>query len=127
MSEATYKKITLNGEIEVLKYDFNAISELEMYYDKGIHGIVNEEVMGFNTVRNFLWAGMLWKNPNIKTYHVGKMLEREVEENDDFDFEQTLETAVEALYSSKAFKLLSKNTKTSEQKVDKKVSKKEKN
>lgn len=123
MSEATYKKIKLNGEIEILKYDFNAISELEEYYGKGVHGIVNEESMGFNTVRNFLWAGMLWKNPNLKTYHVGQLLEKEVEENDEFDFEKTLEIAVEALYNSKAFKLLSKSTKNTE----KKASKKEKN
>lgn len=111
MSEATFKKIKLNGEEYVLKFDFNAISELEEYYKKGIHAVVSEETMGFNTVRNIFWAGMLWKNPTIKPLHVGKLLEDDMETNDDFDFEKMMETAIEALYDSKAFKLLSKGSK----------------
>jgi hypothetical protein len=112
MSQATYKKIKLNGEDHVLKFDFNAISELEEYYDKGIHAIVSEETAGFNTIRNIFWAGMLWKNPNLKTYHVGRMIEEEIEQNDEFDFDKSMETAIEALFSSKAFKLLTKQKTT---------------
>jgi hypothetical protein len=111
MSEATYKKITLNGEEHVLKFDFNAISELEQYYNKGIFAIVSEETMGFNTVRNIFWAGMLWKNPNLKPHHVGTMLEKDIEENNVFEFDKLMETAIDALYKSKAFKLLSTNKK----------------
>lgn len=110
MSEATFKKIRLNGEDQILKYGFNAISELEEYYNKGIHAIVNEETIGFNTVRSILWAGMLWKNPSLKVHHVGSMLEKEMEENDELDFNELMEKAIDALYNSKAFKLISKNT-----------------
>jgi hypothetical protein len=112
VSEATYKKITLTGEDYVLKFDFNAISELEQHYQKGIHAIVSEETIGFNTVRNIFWAGMLWKNPNLKPYHVGRMLEQDLEENNSFDFEELMQTAIESLYNSKAFKLLSNNKKS---------------
>lgn len=108
MSEATYKKITLNGDVHVLKYDFNAISELEEYYNKGIHAVVSEETIGFNTVRNIFWAGMLWKNPTLKPHHIGKMLEDDLNQNEEFDFDELMKTAIDALYSSKAFKLLSK-------------------
>jgi hypothetical protein len=108
MSEATFKKVRLNGEDHVLKFDFNAIAELEEYYDKGIHAIVSEESAGFNTIRNIFWAGMLWKNPNIKVHHVGIMLEKDLEVNDEFDFDKLMEKAIDALFSSKAFKLLSK-------------------
>jgi hypothetical protein len=111
MSQATYKKITLTGEDYVLKYDFNALSELEEYYKKGIHAVVSEETIGFNTVRNIFWAGMLWKNPTLKPHHVGKMLEDELEQNDEFDFDELMKTAIDALYSSKAFKVLSKTKK----------------
>lgn len=105
---ATFKKIKLNGEDHILKYGFNAISELEEYYDKGIHSIVTEEVIGFNTVRSIIWAGMLWKNPNLKVHHIGQMLEQEMEENEEFDLQDWMKTAIEALYNSKAFKMLTK-------------------
>lgn len=108
MSEATYKKVKINGEVHVLKFDFNAISELEEYFDKGIHSIVSEETAGFNTIRTIFWAGMLWKNPTLKVHHVGKMLEQDIEENEEFDFDGMMEIAIKALFESKAFKLLSK-------------------
>jgi hypothetical protein len=106
MSEATYKKVRLNGEDHILKYGFNAISELEQYYGKGVHSIVTEETIGFNTVRSFLWAGMLWKNPSLKVHHVGQMIEDELESNDEVDFNDLMKIATEALFKSKAFKLL---------------------
>jgi hypothetical protein len=108
MSEATYKKVTLNGEEHVLKYGFNAIAELEEYYGKGIFSIVNEDSIGFNTVRSILWAGMLWKNSQLKVNHVGAMLEKEMEENEDFDLQSWMEITLESLSKSKAFQLLAK-------------------
>ncbi|MDF2902367.1 MAG: hypothetical protein K0S25_5 [Bacillus sp. (in: firmicutes)] len=120
MSEATFKKVKINGEDHILKFDFNAISELEEYFDKGIHAIVSEETAGFNTIRTIFWAGMLWKNPNLKVHHVGRMLEQDIEENDEFDFDVMMETAIKALFDSKAFKLLSKRVEQKPAKKDKK-------
>jgi hypothetical protein len=111
MSDVSYKKVVLNGEDHILKFSFNAISELEEYYDKGIFSIVTEESVGFNTVRSIVWAGMLWKNPNLKVHHVGSMLEKEMEENENFDLSKWMEISTEALYKSKAFKLLSNRAK----------------
>ena len=113
-NNATYRKITLNGEDHVLKYDFNAISELECLYDKGIFRVVTEETMGFNTIRSILWAGMLWRNPQLKVHHVGNMLEQEMDENEDFDFTELMKFTTEVLYTSKAFKLLAKRAEKEE-------------
>ncbi|TCN25481.1 hypothetical protein [Mesobacillus foraminis] len=108
---ATYKKVKINGEDHILKYGFNAISDLEAYYDKGIWTIINEERMGFNLIRTILWAGMLWNNPQLKVHHVGQLLEKEMEENEEFDFTTVQQTTLEALIESKAMKLLSKKAK----------------
>jgi hypothetical protein len=124
MSEATYKKITLNGELHILKFDFNAIAELEEYYGKGIHAVIGEEQMGFNTVRNILWAGMLWKSPNLKPSHVGQWLNEELEGNEDLSMEELFKISLEALFNSKVMKLMNKST---EAKPEKKAAKKEKN
>jgi len=114
-NDSTFRKVRLNGEDHVLKFDFNAISELERFYDKGIFFIVNDETMGFNSVRAILWAGMLWKNPNLKVHHVGSMLEQEMEENEDFDLTEMMKFTAEALYTSKAFQLLAKRAKKQEE------------
>lgn len=113
---ATFKKVRLNGEDHILKFGFNAISELEQYYDKGIFQVITEETLGFNTIRSIIWAGMLWKAPQIKVHHVGEMLEQEMEANEEFDLEALMKTTIEALYESKAFKLLSKRAKADEAK-----------
>lgn len=116
MTNATFRKVKLNGEDHVLKYDFNAISELEQYYNKGIFTVITEETIGFNSVRSILWAGMLWKNPQIKVHHVGSMLEQEVEENEQFDLSELMKFTTEALYSSKAFQLLANRAKEENEK-----------
>ena len=108
MSEATYRKVKLDGEEHVLKMDFNAISEIENYFDKGIFSVVEEETIGFNTTRIFIWASMLWKNPKIKPHHVGSMIEKELEENEEFDLQELMKLSTMVLTESKAFKILVK-------------------
>jgi hypothetical protein len=111
MSDATYRKIKLNGEDQILKFGFNAISDLEAHYDRGIWSIINEERIGFDLVRTVLWAGMLWRNPQLKVHHVGQLIEKEMEENEEFDFESLQTTTLEALIESRAFKILRKRAK----------------
>lgn len=109
MSNATFKKLTLNGEDHILKMDYNAISELEMYYGKNIFSVVDEEKAGFNTARSIIWAGMLWKNPTLKVHHVGKMLE-EALENGEHDLNGLMKISIEALFKSKIFSNMKKKT-----------------
>ncbi|MDP1419230.1 tail assembly chaperone [Peribacillus simplex] len=120
MTQATFSKIKINGEEYILKFTFNAISDLEEHYQKGIFSVVQGATIGFNTVRNFYWAGMLWKNPNLQPHHVGAMLEQEMEENEDFDIQEHMEEAVKALTNSKAFKLMMKRAEAKQAREDSK-------
>ncbi|MED3691306.1 hypothetical protein P4534_21300 [Peribacillus butanolivorans] len=120
MTQATFKKIKINGEEHILKFTFNAISDLEEHYQKGIFSVVQGSAIGFNTVRNFYWAGMLWKNPSLTPHHVGAMLEKEMEENEDYDVEEQMKIAVEALTTSKAFKLMAKRAEAKQAREDSK-------
>lgn len=119
MSEATYKKVKLDGEDHVLKMDFNAIAEIEKYFNKGIFNVIEEETIGFNTTRVFIWAGMLWKNPKIKLHHIGSMIEKDMEENEDFDLQGMMKLSLEVLTESKAFKLLAKRAEKATEKETK--------
>lgn len=110
MSEVTYRKVKLAGEEYVLKLGFNAISKIEEYYNKGIFNVVSEETLGFNSTRVFLWAGMLWQNPRLKPDHVGDMIEKDMEENDEFDLGELMELSTQILTESRAFKILAKQS-----------------
>lgn len=119
MSEATYRKVKLDGEEHVLKIDFNAISEIENYFDKGIFSVISEETLGFNSTRVFLWAAMLWKNPKLKPQHVGAMIEKDMEDNEDFDLGELMKLSTQVLTESKAFKMLAKRAEKAQDKESK--------
>lgn len=119
MSEATYRKVKLDGEEHVLKMDFNAIAEIENYFNKGIFNVVEEESIGFNTTRVFIWAGMLWKNPKLRLHHVGTMIEKDMENDEEFDLQGMMKLSLEVLTESKAFKLLAKRAEKAAEKESK--------
>ncbi|CAM3876748.1 hypothetical protein COLU111180_11985 [Cohnella lubricantis] len=79
MSERSFVEVELGGKSRLLKYDFNAVCEVEERTGKGVAAIFSENSVGFNTVRLFLWAGLKWKIPGIQPAQVGQWLQQEVE------------------------------------------------
>lgn len=53
-----------------LKYDFNAICEMENVSDMGIMEIINSNKITY-TLRLMLWGGMLKENPKITLVDAG--------------------------------------------------------
>jgi hypothetical protein len=80
MSERTFVEVELGGKARLLKFDFNAICEVEERTGKGIAAIFSEQQVGFNTVRLFLWAGLKWKIPGLQPQQVGQWLQQEAEQ-----------------------------------------------
>jgi hypothetical protein len=77
----TFVKVNVLGEDLYLKFDFNAVCELEEIYNKGIAGILREEQMGFKLVRTFYYVGLKWKYKNVTPEAVGKKLGDDIQEN----------------------------------------------
>ncbi len=71
---------TYTFEIEdtsyTLKYDYNAICDIETKAEKPISKIFSEELVGLNTVRMLLWGGLKWRNQGISLQQVGFMIEK---------------------------------------------------
>lgn len=80
MSERSFVEVELGGKTRLLKYDFNAICEIEERTGKGVAAIFSEQNVGFNTIRLFLWAGLKWKIPGLQPQQVGQWLQQEMEE-----------------------------------------------
>lgn len=110
----SFKEVTLNGNEHILKFDYNAVSDLEEIYNKGIAGILKEEQIGFRLVRTFYWAGLKWKIPGLTLERVGTMLGKEIQENGK-DVMSLMEPVMSAL---KASRLLGSNKKVNDGLVD---------
>jgi hypothetical protein len=77
-----FAKVTFDGEEKLLRFDFNAMADLEDHFDKGIAAIMDKNRIGFSTIRGLYWAGLKWKMPGLTLEKVGNMLTRKMEEED---------------------------------------------
>lgn len=93
-----YVSVELGGVERKLRYDFNAIVELEEYFGKGIGAILNEEQVGFRVMRAMYWAGLKTYNRKLTIEQVGKWLQEEVESGKGLD--ELFEPVTEALKAS---------------------------
>lgn len=93
-----YVEIELGGAKRRIRFDFNAVVELEEYFNKGIGAILNEEQVGFRVMRAMYWAGMKTYNRKLTIEQVGKWLQEEVEGGKGLD--ELFEPVTEALKAS---------------------------
>jgi hypothetical protein len=75
LNSVKFKKITLNlDKPRNLVYDLNAFSELEELYgsiDGAMTAFENGSIKAF---RAFLWAGLIYEDPDLTQKDVGRML-----------------------------------------------------
>jgi hypothetical protein len=74
--------VEFNGEEKLLRFDFNAMADLEDHFDKGIASILDKNRMGFSTIRGLYWAGLKWKMPGLTMEKVGTMLSDKMADED---------------------------------------------
>jgi hypothetical protein len=74
-----YAKVTFDGEERLLRFDFNAMADLEDHFDKGIAAIMDKNRIGFSTIRGLYWAGLKWKMPGLSLEKVGNMLTKKMD------------------------------------------------
>ncbi len=77
-----YAKVTFDGEEKLLRFDFNAMADLEDHFDKGIAAIMDKNRIGFSTIRGLYWAGLKWKIPGLTLEKVGNMLSTKMDEEE---------------------------------------------
>jgi hypothetical protein len=95
-----YVEVTINGEQKLLKFDFNAVSDVEEAFGKGIGFIFNEENVGFNVLRTFFWAGLKWKDPGMTIQRTGLLLGEAIESGE-HTIESLMKAVITALQKSK--------------------------
>lgn len=78
-----YAEIELGGKNRKLRYDFNAISDLEEKAQTGIMQLMAEDRMGFGTIRLLVWAGLKWEEKGLTLQRAGDMIQKCLEDGGD--------------------------------------------
>jgi hypothetical protein len=81
----TYVEVELNGKTRLLKYDFNAVADIEEYFGRGIGAIFSETQVGLNTIRVFYWGGLKWKEKGVTPQVVGNWLGAKLQEGENME------------------------------------------
>ena len=104
MSQVAYVKITVGEEEKLMKYDYNAVADLEDMYDTGLFELLDEKKMGLRTIRALYWAGLKWKEPKMTLAKAGNIVEQLLVEGT--DLEDLTQPIFKALQKAKFIKAL---------------------
>ncbi len=96
-----YVEITVGDKVKKLRYDFNAIADLEQQVGSGIVKLFSEEMIGFHTIRLLFWAGLRWEDQGLTMQRAGMIIKQLLEEG--YTFEQLSGFVSEALKLSGLF------------------------
>lgn len=92
-----YHRVTLDKERR-LRFDFNALADVEAVLGAGVGHIFKEENMGFNSLRALYWAALKWEDKGLTLDRTGKILQKVISE-DIADMSQLGEYLTEAMYA----------------------------
>lgn len=76
-----YVEVELGGKARLLRYDYNAVCDIEEQLGMGVGAVFTQQQAGFRVVRVLYWAGLKWKEQGITLQRVGQMLQDEMANN----------------------------------------------
>jgi hypothetical protein len=68
-------EIELGGKSRKLRYDFNAIADIEQKAGLGIGAMFDETRVGLNSVRLLVWGGLKWQERGLTIERAGQFLQ----------------------------------------------------
>ena len=69
----------LDDKSYTIKFDYNAICDIEELSGKPISVLLNENYAGTFTMRYLLWGGLKWKNNGLTKAEAGRLIVKLVE------------------------------------------------
>jgi hypothetical protein len=70
---------------KTLRYNFNAIADVEERAKTGIGTLLSEERIGFNSMRYLVWAGLKWEDRGLTIERTGLMLQQYFKDGGTFE------------------------------------------
>ena len=84
------KEFEVKGRTHRLRYDFNALADIEEASGMGIAKIFSADMIGLNTIRLLVWAGLKHEDHGITTQRAGLVIKDMMAEGHTFDTIMTL-------------------------------------
>jgi hypothetical protein len=81
MREYTFE---VKDKTYTLKYDFNAICEIEEEAELGIPELMSQKRIGMNTARIVIWGGLMRQKGTMTKQQVGELIQDYIEDGNDF-------------------------------------------
>lgn len=79
-----------------LRYDYNAIADVEEKAGYGIPAIFNKDRVGFHAFRLLLWGGLKWADGKLTVADAGKLINGFLKEGNTLeDLQEYLQNALE--------------------------------
>ncbi len=75
-----YVEFEVDGKVKKLRFDFNAIADLEQQAGSGVVNLFSEERVGFHTIRLLFWAGLRWEDNGLTMQRAGMVIKQLLEE-----------------------------------------------
>ena len=87
----------VNGEMKKLRFDFNALADLETQVGMGVAKLFSEDMIGFQTLRLLFWAGLRHENSRLTLNGAGDILKQMIDEGYTFnDLSDLISKALQA-------------------------------
>ena len=67
-------EIELGGKSRRLRYDFNAIADIEQKAGLGIGALFDENRAGLNSLRLLIWGGLKWQERGLTVERTGQLV-----------------------------------------------------
>ncbi len=94
-------EIEIGGKVKRLRYDFNALADIEEKAGVGIGSLFNSERIGFSTIRLLIWGGLKHEDRGLTLERAGMLVKQMIDEG--YDFESVAGLVNEALKVSGLF------------------------
>lgn len=78
-SKRGYAQIEVRGVPKVIRFDLNAVADLEEYFQMGFGQILSEQKVGFSTLRALYWAGLKWTMKGLTISQAGVIVQEKIE------------------------------------------------
>lgn len=67
-------EFTVKGKTKRLRYDFNAIADVEEKAGAGVMKLFSDDMMGFHTLRLLLWGGLRHEDRGLTIQRAGMII-----------------------------------------------------
>lgn len=79
------REFEAGGKSYKLKYDFNAVADIEEKAGYGIGKLISEEMIGFHFIRLFVWGGLRHQDPGLTPQRAGMIIKQLLEEGKELE------------------------------------------